>query len=43
MIDRHAMMFRDINGKLRSAPICAEHTEALTLAQYHSMRCLVDE
>jgi hypothetical protein len=25
------------------APICAEHTEALTLAQYHSVRCLVDE
>jgi len=25
------------------APICAEHTEAPTLALYHSLRCLVDE
>jgi hypothetical protein len=25
------------------APICAEHTEALTLALYHSVRCLIDE
>jgi len=32
-----------LHGSAAGAPICAEHTEALTLAQYHSVRCLVDE